>query len=488
MSNIFDEAKSICPLDETDVVVYSLGCKTNQYEGEALVAEFGKLGVRASDCMKPAKVYIINTCSVTVEADRKSRQVCRRARSLNPNAAVYVCGCAVANCSDEYFAGAKVIAGAMDKTKIACQVVRWHSFFNQSGLVKPDVLVQATGGNLTGANFEFDCHQADSKASLLLGSDEDKVAKLPLEQRREVELDCTIDLSKVLPIFNAPKRARKHIKIQDGCNDFCSFCIIPFLRGRSRSRDVKDVVDEIASTNVNEIVLTGINITRYGLDNGCTLTQLIQSIKTDARIRISSIECNAIEWDLLDAMLCNNGCNHFHLSLQSGSDKVLRAMNRKYSVEHFEQKVKLIRRMMGDNTAITTDLIVGYPTESQKDFEDTLDFVDKIKFSDVHAFKFSPRPKTVAARLPQLAPQVVDERFERLKSKVEACKQSFLKAQVGLQHEVVFENAPDGIAPIGYTRNYCKVTCDKARANSIAKVTIDSLQGDTLIAKVATLI
>ncbi|MCL1953229.1 MAG: hypothetical protein FWF58_00605, partial [Firmicutes bacterium] len=170
-----------------DVVVYSLGCKTNQCEGEALVAQFGKIGIRASDLMQVASVYIINTCSVTVEADRKSRQVCRRAKSLNPNAVVYVCGCAVANCKDEYFAGAKVIAGAIDKNHIVSTIVNMHS-------------------------FEHNSH-----------------------------FNSTVSKK----VVNKVKRARKHIKIQDGCNDFCSFCIIPYLRGRSKSRDVIDIANDV---------------------------------------------------------------------------------------------------------------------------------------------------------------------------------------------------------------------------------------------------
>ena len=519
-----DSEKNIKP--SVDVVVYSLGCKTNQYEGEALVAEFGIHGVRASEKMQQASVYIINTCSVTVEADRKSRQICRRAKSLNKDAVVYVCGCAVAMCTDEYFAEAKVIAGAMDKTKIVNQILSTHKFekytftntnvqngvsSNNSNIVsntlKHSISIPYLNKNTNNSilkNIDVSTNSIISKNSVVSSATVDST----VEQVSGPCQGCASasscgssssttalnsensalvsESSNILSNINVTRHARKHIKIQDGCNDFCSFCIIPFLRGRSRSRTVDDVVREIRETDTNEIVLTGINITRYGDDNGCTLTQLVQNIETDARIRISSIECNAINWELLDAMVRNNGCNHFHLSLQSGSDKVLRAMNRKYNVEHFVSKVELIRRMMGSNSAITTDIIVGYPSENEKDFEDTLNLVDQIQFSDVHAFKFSPRPKTVAARLPQLPSHIVDARFEKLRQKINYHKSNFLNKQLGTTHEVVFENVSNS-APSGYTRNYCKVECRDAKPNSVGIVTIVGIDGETLIGELVSM-
>ncbi|MDR1138363.1 MAG: tRNA (N(6)-L-threonylcarbamoyladenosine(37)-C(2))-methylthiotransferase MtaB [Clostridiales bacterium] len=426
-----------------DVVVYSLGCKTNQYEGEALISEFGKMGIRASDRVQLANIYIVNTCSVTVEADRKSRQFCRRVKAINPDAFVYVCGCAVADCKTDCFAECRVIAGAMDKSKIVQYIVDNHQL---------STVHSATNAPL---NTTLACQSCNV---------------------------CDI-ASRTRFVHNTTKMARKYIKIQDGCNDFCSFCIIPYLRGRSRSRHIQDIVDEIANTNVNEIVLTGINITAYGRDNNTTLHQLVDNIDTHARIRMSSIECNAITWELLDAMIRKDACNHWHLSLQSGSDRVLRAMNRKYTKLEFEDKVQLIRSMMGEDTAITTDIIVGYPTETERDFVETLDIVDRVAFADVHAFKYSPRPKTVAARLPQLASDIIDDRFERLRQRIQFNKSKFLQGQVGRQHQVVFEKTTQGQTPTGYTRNYCKVECDDALPNTMCNILATHLQGDILIGK-----
>jgi threonylcarbamoyladenosine tRNA methylthiotransferase MtaB len=409
---------------DVQVVVYTLGCKTNQYEGETLVKEFIKRGVSASDKMQVAQVYVINTCSVTCEADRKSRQFCRRASSLNPSAKIYVCGCSV-KFGESNFAGATIIAGATQKEKIVDIVLKNH---NLQSVLKDSKIVK-------------DCVQV-SNSSL--------------------------------------RMARKYIKIQDGCDEFCKFCIIPYLRGRSKSRNIEEIVAEISDTKAHEIILTGINVTAFGKDNGTSLLQLVSKIDTTARIRLSSLGCSVIDEPLLKVMLDKNFCNHFHLSLQSGSNNVLSAMNRKYTTYQFASKVDMIRRIFGDNTCISTDIIVGYPTEQDCDHRETLQFAQQIGFGDAHLFKYSSRPHTAAAKLKPLPSNVVDGRFGELNQVVQKSKTKFLQGQINLTHQVCFENTNNGGVPQGFTRNYCKVESKYATKNSLQEVKILGIQGDIL--------
>ena len=296
-------------------VVFTLGCKVNECESDSLVAGLVERGYEVSDKLEFADLYIVNTCAVTSEAEKKSRQTTTRIKKLNPNAKIIYTGCACQNDPKAFSEKSKdfLVTGVFDKNKIL------------------DML---------------DCS-----------------GECVSEQSNEFE--------ELLPVKSL--RTRAYVKVQDGCNNFCSYCLIPYLRGRSRSRNPENVVGEIASLTAKEIVINGINLSSYDYQ-GKALYQLIQMLKDcDKRIRLGSLEARVIDQNLLSALKdLKDFAPHFHLSLQSGSDNVLKLMNRKYTTEEFKQKVDLIRQYF-PLAGITTDVIVGFPGESEQDFLDSIE-------------------------------------------------------------------------------------------------------------------
>lgn len=347
------------------ISVYNLGCKVNQYESDSLIRELSIRGFEVTDELEYADYYVLNTCAVTNEAERKSRQAVGRCLNFNPNARIIVCGCASENDKNQFLSKNNVtyVSGVAGKYLI------------------PDIL------------------DVDG---------ESEVRELPKEYE-----DMYSPLS---------MRTRSYVKVQDGCNNFCSYCLIPYLRGRSRSRRIESVVAEcerVASSG--EIVLTGINLSAYGLDVASSLTELIGSLgNIDARIRLGSLEVNVIDEEFLSALKgLKHFCPQFHLSLQSGSDSVLKKMNRHYTTDEFYEKVRLIRETFED-AAITTDVICGFPTESEEEFRESLAFAEKVGFADMHVFAYSSRKGTKASRLEQLTNEEKHlrvERMERVKKK-----------------------------------------------------------------------
>jgi len=408
-----------------NIVVFTLGCKVNQYESGQIMDEFANRGHSVTSKMGVADVYIINTCAVTQEAERKSRQICRRAKTYNESASVFVVGCAVENyqrqTNSAFFAGA-IIVGGNDKNQVVERVLSMY------------------------------------------------------------KMDCDNTVEKTDTVIKGGK-SRKYIKIQDGCNKFCSYCIIPHLRGRSKSKDIDQIIQEMSNSDALEFVLTGIDISSYGLDNKMSLVDLVQRVDTDARIRLGSIDCTVITRQLLQTMKeKNNYCDHFHLSLQSATDSTLKSMNRRYTIQEFIDKVDLIREIFGKNTGITTDIIAGYPTETELDFETTVSNLEKIKFSDMHIFRYSPRVGTTAYNLSTLPSQTVANRVKILENIRDKYKQQFLKRQIGLVHSVFFETYKDGLAK-GYTTNYCLVYA-KAQTQQINSVIIQSVKDDKLYGEI----
>ena len=383
-------------------VVFNIGCKVNQYECDVICQELIKRGYSVKNHLEFADLYIINTCAVTNEAEKKSRQAIARCRKQNKSAKIIMCGCACQKSAQDFIKDNVVfVSGVAGKN----QVLK---------------------------------HIDDDMASV-------NIAPIP----RHFE-DTTLAL---------PNRTRAYIKIQDGCNNFCSYCIIPYLRGRSRSRNIDDVVKEamLLSHKTKEIVITGINLKQYGEDIGVTLTDLILRLKElDVRIRLGSFYVEAINKPLLDALFSlKNFCPHFHLSLQSGSDAVLKSMNRKYTTSQYLEKIELIRKY-DKNASITTDIIVGYPTETESCFDKTLDFVKKVAFSDIHIFPFSARKGTKAEKLTKLPKEIISLRKEKLTAEKLRAHKEYLQKNIGIIQNVLFEEK-DGEYSVGYSERYIRV-------------------------------
>lgn len=404
------------------VSVITLGCKVNECESRSLIAELRGAGHKVCEEFVPADAYIVNTCSVTGEADRKSRQMIGRVTKLNPNAKVYVCGCSSQNDPDAYekYPNVVYIGGTSKKTDILRRIM-----------------------------------------SDIVSDNRIEMSELPL---------CYENLP--LP---SHEKTRDFIKIQDGCNRFCSYCIIPYVRGRSRSRDLVSVraEAEAAAKQTKEIVLTGIDVSSYGKDIGSSLEELVLALADlPIRKRLSSLECSAVDRRLLDALSLAGFCDHFHLSLQSGCDAVLRAMNRRYTTEQYAQIVDLIRTYF-PNAGITTDVIVGFPGETEDGFAQTCAFVRRIGFSDIHVFPYSERKGTRAASMPQIPMELRRERAHRLGEIKGELKKSFAEKQIGKSLEVYFEEAERGEAA-GYAENYVRVYAP-AEHGEIRKIKISEL-------------
>ena len=408
-----------------NIYIKKMGCKVNEYEASSIMTELTNLGHNEVNNVSLADIAIVFTCAVTNEAESKSRQMVSKIYKLNPNIKTIVCGCSSQNNAEQYITKNGVIA--------------------VFGMNKLDIIKLID--NLQ--NFD----------------------SLPF-------VNCQIN--KEYDNYCVPKmnKTRHFVKIQDGCDNFCSYCLIPYLRGRSRSRDLQDVVREIeiASKSSKEIVITGIDVSNYKTKNGETLKDLIKSIKDiEVRLRFSSLECNIIDEELLLLLKqCKNFCPHFHLPLQSGANQTLKDMNRHYTKEKFLEKIELIRKHFGD-CGITTDVIVGFPTETQKDFEETLDTINKAKFSDIHAFPYSNRVGTVISKIAKpLASEVVNHRQQILLQLKHKLHNEFMSRHIDKTAEVLTENIK-GDYITGYTKEYIKVLLPKNEIKSSVIVNVKLL-------------
>ena len=396
-------------------VVFTLGCKVNECESNSLIRGLIERGYDVSDKLEYADLYIVNTCAVTKEAEKKSRQTVSRIKKFNPNAKIIFTGCA-SQCNPKKF---------IEKS--------------------PDSLVTGTF----------------NKGEILNMLDESGVK---ISQQQSV-------FEELAPVKSL--RTRTFVKVQDGCNNFCSYCIIPYLRGRNRSRNPKSILNEIMSVNPLEAVITGINLSAYDYE-GQGLKGLILALKdVDCRIRLGSLEINVIDDEFLTALKgLKNFAEHFHLSLQSGSDNVLKKMNRHYTANEFIEKVDLIRKYF-PNAGITTDIIVGFPTETEQDFIDTLNLVDRVKFSDIHPFIFSPREGTVAYKMPDLEYSVKKKRLDVLLEKKKECRERFVTENLNIEQDMLIEESIDGYLE-GYSGNYLRLYIKDQPVNGIKKVKLIS--------------
>ena len=388
------------------ITVFNLGCKVNQYECDILAEKLKNKGYDVYEDLCFSDIYVLNTCAVTSEAERKSRQAVARCRALNPEAKILVCGCASQNSPESFKKdGVIYVSGTANKTELINHI----------------------------ENLEFDAN----------------IDVLPLKYEED--------------ILENPHRTRAFVKIQDGCNNFCSYCLIPFLRGRSRSANPENILKEIKhlSEKTKEIVLTGIDLMSYGKDIGTDLNSLVKSLSDiDVRIRLGSVYAEKITEELLDSLYSlKDFCSHFHLSLQSGDNDVLKSMNRHYTTDIYSDKIELIRKY-DKNAGITTDVIVGFPTETEDRFINTCNFVKSVKFSDLHIFPFSSRSGTQAALMKKIDSSIIKERKKIMSNIKFDLKNEFLKNNIGINHKILFEENIDGYNT-GYSGNYIKIYTKK---------------------------
>lgn len=429
------------------VAFHTLGCKVNQYETEAMEELFTKNSYSIVDSQEKADIYVINTCTVTNLSARKSRQFINRSKRINEDGIIAVVGC-YSQVSPEEVAnidGVDVVIGTTERNRIV----------------------------------EL-CEEA-------------KIKNEKINVVRNIKTEKTFE---TINIDDIKSKTRAYIKIQDGCNQFCSYCIIPYARGPIRSRDLEDILNEtkkLARIGFKEIVLTGIHVASYGRDGaGAPLTSLLEEVsKVEGieRIRFSSIEPTLITHGFMERLMATGKvCDHFHLSLQSGSSSVLKRMNRKYTTDEYRKIVEIIRSYM-PNAGITTDIIVGFPGETHEEFEETFRFVEEIGFSRIHVFKYSPREGTPAAESKdQINGNIKNDRSERLIKLGEDLESKFGSKFIGSTLSVLFEEeSRDETGLIeGYTTNYIKVKAPGAEnlIGNICHVEIESIDNNILIGKI----
>lgn len=395
------------------VGIMALGCKVNQYEADAYAAMFREKGFTVGSFDEVCDIYVINTCSVTNLGDRKSRQMIRRAKKQNPLAKVVVTGCYAQVSYDE--------VNKMEEVDLCL------------GTSLRSQIVPLTEKVING---------------------EDINAFVDIMKERQFE---------ELEAESVTERTRANIKIQDGCDNFCSYCIVPYARGPVRSRRLDSIIKEterIASLGFKEVVLTGISVASYGKDTKeCKLIDVIEKVcevEGIERVRLSSIDPVAFTDEFIERISkLSKVCDHFHISLQSGSKSVLKNMNRKYTPEEYLDMLERIRKVMPD-VGITTDIIEGFPLESEENFEETKAFVQKAKFSKVHVFPYSERKGTAAARMPQHPIPERERRAKELSLITERVQKEFEEGFVGKRVEVLFEQVKNGFSE-GHTKNFLKV-------------------------------
>lgn len=422
---------------------YTLGCKVNQYETNGMTQKFIDAGYEIVEMDEPSDICVVNTCTVTNMSDRKSRQVLRRMKEKNNNIIVVAVGCyaQVAKEELESYDEIDLVLGNNEKNAVVEYI---EKYINEK-------------------------HKINEVTDVMM-------------QREFVDFGTV----------TYTEKTRAVIKVQDGCDRFCSYCIIPYARGRVRSREPQSIINEItdiAKNGIKEVVITGIHIASYGRDfkNDYRLIELLEDLnKIDGieRIRLGSLEPTLITEDFLGRLVkLNKICHHFHLSLQSGCTKTLQAMNRKYTTGEFENIVKLLREVYKD-VILTTDIIVGFPGETDEDFNETYELLKRIKFYKMHVFKYSPRKGTKAAEMKEQVDGNIKEKRSRvlleLSDKNEA---EYNKEYIGKEVEVLFEEK-DGSFYKGHTKNYIMVwyETEENLENSLKQVKIKKAEKDHLLA------
>ena len=430
--------------------LHNLGCKVNSYETEAMTQLLKKAGYEIVSFQDQADVYIINTCSVTNMADRKSRQMLHKAKKQNPNAVVVATGCYVQTATEK---------------------------------VAQDLSIDLVVGN----------NRKKDIVEILNEYYEEKEAGEQVKEEYVIDINHT-DEYEDLEISTVTEHTRAHLKIQDGCNNFCSYCIIPYARGRIRSRTMESIkaeLERLSASGFKEIVLTGINLSCYD-DNGKKLIDVIEmadNVNGIERIRLGSLDPEVVTEDFVERLgKVKKICPHFHFSLQSGCDKTLKAMNRHYTSDEYYEKCQLIRKYI-DNPAFTTDVIVGFPGETEEDYISSREFVKKVKFAELHVFKYSKRDGTVAAKMPnQIDEKIKTLRSEDLIKTGEELTKEFRQAKIGQDTTVLFEEKillDNKEYWVGHTVDYIKIALPEKEnlEGQIRKVNVkDFLTNEIMLA------
>lgn len=409
--------------------VITLGCKVNEYESQSILNQLKQAGYETCEGLTYADVYVVNTCAVTNTGEKKSRQVLTKLEKLNPNAKIIVCGCAVQNNPTQFLTNKNVIA-------------------------------------ITGNSYKS------------------KIVEIIDSQNKELkEINHQDYENTARPIET---RTRQYIKIQDGCDYFCTYCLIPYVRGRSRSRNLNDIIEEIKNTQANEIVLTGINMSDYKINGKLALKTLIEEVdKLNKRFRISSLECTILDDDMINTLKnCKNFCPHFHLSLQSACNATLKRMNRHYTIEEFKTITKKLKQNF-TSPCISTDLIVGFVGETDEEFNNTIANLKEIEFSAMHIFPYSERTGTVASKIGKPVDKCTTKNREMQLMKLNnQFKQKFFNQNKNTKHKMLVEEI-DGNVSLGYTENYIYTYLDgKYEIGSILNVELTENHKQGMRAKI----
>ena len=430
-------------MKKNKISIITLGCKVNQYESNAIAKELEDNNFDViHDISENSNAYIINTCAVTNEGEKKSRGMIAEIKKVSPNAPIYICGCSSQNDPSKFekYPGVRAIYGTSSKQDLAKIIIK--DFKND---FKNNIIQQS---NIISTTYQ---DEYTSKGD----------------------------------------RTRVVMKIQEGCNNFCSYCLIPYLRGRERSRTIESIKNEldIQGITAKEVVFTGINLSHYGLDlkEKATLKDIAILMRNykHIRFRFSSLEQDIITEDFLNILKeTPNFAPHFHLSLQSGCDRTLKFMNRKYLSNEYYNKVELIRKTF-KNPAITTDIIVGFPTETEEDFINSYNFAKKCRFAKMHIFPYSVRSGTVASKMKNIATNV-KERVEKLSNLDKLMQEEYITNLIGNEYEIIIETL-DNNYYTGHTENFIKCYIENKsnlKQNEIYKVKIISFFKDGAIAEI----
>lgn len=423
------------------IAFFTLGCKVNQYESQAMAERMVKRGFELVSPNEKADVYVINSCTVTAESDRKTRQTVRRFKRKNPDSIVVLTGCMPQAFPED--------ADALKEADIVLG--------NKNNIRLPELIERY-----------FSCGQ------------------------RVIEIESHETGDKFIgdSISGFEGRTRAIVKIEDGCNRFCSYCIIPYSRGRVRSKPIDELEAELrtlSNAGFIEIVLVGINLSSYGSDIGlsiCDAVELAAGMDFE-RIRLGSLEPDHITDDVIERLArIDKFCPQFHISLQSGCDNTLKAMNRHYTSAEYKELCTKLRNAF-DGTTITTDIMVGFPTESEEDFADNVNFAKEIRFEKVHVFPYSPREGTRAAKMEQIEKIIKEKRSHIMIEETEKIRKSFLESQIGRTVEVLLETRHSSDFTEGYTKNYTPVKVIGSHpCGKLVRAKIITVDGDFCIAEV----
>lgn len=405
----------------------NLGCKVNTYEMEYIASLFKERGYEICDFNNFCDVYVVNTCTVTNNSDVKSRKMINHPKKINKNCCLVVCGCFIESAKDYKNDDIDIILGNYNKSKIVDLV---EDFFKNHEQISQK-------HDLNNVKFED------------------------------------------MQIKHFENRTRAFVKIQDGCENFCTYCIIPYVRGKCRSKEEHKVIEEITTlvnNGYNEIVLTGIHTGNYGVDintNFSNILEKILNIKGLKRLRISSIEITELDDKFLDLLKNPILCNHLHIPLQSGSDNILKRMNRKYDKKYFKEEISKIRKIRPD-ISITTDVIVGFPGETEKNFNECMEFIKEINFSKIHVFPYSKRNGTMAATMKdQVSGEIKKERTKKLLSLSKILEEKYSNSFIGKKEYCLIEKVDDNYS-YGHCSNYIYLKIPKKyKVNEIVEVNIE---------------